>query len=303
MLYVRRGAALLLYLLFLAGALYAQDITIPPLTGRVVDAANILSESTEQTLERMLGAHEDSTSNQVVVLTVPSLQGLSVEAFAFRVAETWKLGQADRDNGVLVLIAPNERKVRIEVGMGLEDRLPDVLAGRIIREEMIPAFREGDYDTGVLRGVTAILSALEGSYTPVERTRSERPPVLFGLLFLLFTFFPGLMAMLSSGCMRFFMFVFLLPFVAFSLWTLIGKVWVGVVLYVVAFWLLAWYLERSPRWQRLRKKWKEAQKKGGTVTIWGITFSPGSGGSGWGRGGGFSGGGGSFGGGGASGSW
>ena len=296
-------------LLGVSFGLYAQEIQVPALTGRVVDAADILSPQTEQLLRQMLKAHEDSTGNQVVVLTVPSLQGVSVEQYALKVAETWKLGQADKDNGVLILVAPNERKMRIEVGLGLEDKLPDVLAGRIIRYEMIPYFKKGDFDTGVIKGVVAVLEAIRGTYAApdVSSSRaSERPPFLFGLMFLLFSLWPLFVGLLQGGCVRWMVFFFMMPFFVIGMWALTGIVWSGIVLYSLGFWGLVWYLDRHPKWKRIQKQWKKAQKTGGKVTIWGITFSPRSGSSsgsgGW-SSGGFSGGGGSFGGGGASGSW
>ena len=112
--------------------------TVPSLTGRVVDQAGILSPSAEETLAALLAAHEDSTTNQVAVLTISSLDGEAIEAFSIRVAETWALGAAEKDNGVLLVVAVADRKLRIEVGFGLEGDLPDVIASRIIREEIVP---------------------------------------------------------------------------------------------------------------------------------------------------------------------
>ena len=141
---------------------YAGNVEVPFLTGRVNDDAQILSEGTIKKLSETLKQHEDKTTNQVVVLTIPSLEGDNIEDFSNRVFNEWKLGQKDKDNGVLVVVVPGERKMRIEVGYGLESELPDVLAGRIIRNIMTPRFRQGDYDGGVVSGVDAIIDVLEG---------------------------------------------------------------------------------------------------------------------------------------------
>ena len=151
----------------LAAAVRAQQ-AVPELTGRIVDLAEVLAPATEQTLAALLAVHEDSTSNQVVVLTIPSLEGEAIEAFSLRVAETWALGTAAGDNGVLLLVAIEDRGLRIEVGYGLEGALPDVIAGRIIRDEMVPYFREGNYERGIEAGVLAVLAQLEGQGETVD---------------------------------------------------------------------------------------------------------------------------------------
>ncbi|MFQ5571311.1 MAG: TPM domain-containing protein [Rhodothermales bacterium] len=138
------------------------------LTSRVTDEADLLSVQTEHTLTALLAAHEDSTSNQVAVLTVTSLQGEAIESFALRVAETTGLGRAEKDNGVLLVVAHEDRKVRIEVGYGLEGALPDLVAGRIIREEIVPYFREGDFEGGIEAGVLAIIHRLEAEADAVD---------------------------------------------------------------------------------------------------------------------------------------
>ena len=109
-------------------------------------------------------AHERATTNQVVVATVASLQGYEIADFGVRLGRAWKIGQGDRNNGTILLVAPNERQVRIEVGYGLEGSLPDALAFQIIQVEILPRFQAGDTDGGVLAGARAILSAIEGSY-------------------------------------------------------------------------------------------------------------------------------------------
>ena len=153
--------------LLAAPSLRAQDggPAFPPLTGRVVDAANLLDERAERALSATLAAHEEASSDQVVVATVPSLEGYAIADYANRLGRAWGIGTAENDNGVVLLVAPNEREVRIEVGYGLEGALTDALSSTIIRREILPAFRSGDYTGGVEAGVDSILAAIEGEYT------------------------------------------------------------------------------------------------------------------------------------------
>ena len=153
---------------------------IPALAGhRVHDEAGILSPSTASSLEVSLQRFEDSTSNQIGVLIVNSLERESIDQFGIRVADKWKLGQNDKDNGVILLVAVEDRKVRIEVGQGLEGPLPDAICSRIIRNEMSPSFRRGDYDTGVIASIEAIQMAIKGEYKgtgPAARNRRGGSP-------------------------------------------------------------------------------------------------------------------------------
>lgn len=155
------------FLLVLASPASAEP-DFPALTGRVVDEARILSDETEQFLDSLLAAHEAETSNQVVVVTLSSLQGYSIEDFGVQLGRHWGIGQADKDNGVLLIVAPNDREVRIEVGYGLEATLTDATAKLIIEREIIPQFKAGDLEGGVKLGTQAILSAIAGTYTPPE---------------------------------------------------------------------------------------------------------------------------------------
>ena len=150
----------------------SADLRLPELTGRVVDLANVLSPETEASLTEQLAAHEQRTSNQVIVATVSSLQGYDIERFANELFRAWGLGQKDRNNGVLLLVAPNEREVRIEVGYGLEGTLTDALSADIIQNRILPDFRDGDLAGGIARGVDSILAAIEGTYEPVSRSPS-----------------------------------------------------------------------------------------------------------------------------------
>lgn len=169
---------LLITLLLFPLQLLALDA--PPLAGRVNDLAGMLSPETRQLLERKLDAFERETSNQVGVLTVPSLQGDDIDQFAIRVAEAWKLGQKGRDNGVLLILAQAERKVRIEVGMGLQGVLPDITAARIIRETMRPYLKSGNFDQGIAVGVDAIIAATRGEFKgdvqPLKKHVSKQSP-------------------------------------------------------------------------------------------------------------------------------
>ncbi|MFB3132547.1 MAG: YgcG family protein, partial [Rhodothermales bacterium] len=151
----------------LAARVSAQE-TVSALTDRITDQADLLSAQTEQTLTTLLAAHEEATTNQVVVLTVPSLQGIPIENFALQVAEATGLGTAEKDNGVLLVVAVEDRKVRIEVGYGLEGVLPDVIASRIIREQIVPHFRDGAYERGIELGVLAVLKRLESQAEPAD---------------------------------------------------------------------------------------------------------------------------------------
>ncbi len=147
----------------------------------VHDEANILSEQSKATLESILQAERDSTSNQIAILIIPSLNGEVLEEFSLRVAEKWQLGKKEKDNGVLLLISKDDRLVRIETGYGLEGVLTDALSSRIIRNEIAPRFRDGDYDGGVKAGVMSIIQAIKGEYVnddpPPQKRNSKRSPL------------------------------------------------------------------------------------------------------------------------------
>jgi uncharacterized protein len=156
--------------LCLAASLFAFAAPqFPPLTGRVVDQAKLLPPATVEELTRLLEQHEKATSNQVVVVTVASLQGYTIEDYGYQLGRQWGIGQKERNNGVLLIVAPNERAVRIEVGYGLEGAITDAVSRDIIDTRILPRFREGDYAQGIVDGTKAILSALAGTYTPMEK--------------------------------------------------------------------------------------------------------------------------------------
>lgn len=174
----------LLVFLFASSAL-ALDIPERP-EGYVTDQAHLLSHQTRSQIEQMLQQHEAETSNQVVVATFPSLEDGSLEDFSIRLAEKWKIGQKGKDNGVILLIFKEDRKMRIEVGYGLEGALPDAAAGQIIQNVIVPNFRAGKFDQGILEGVQAILQAVQGEY---QASESKEDP--FGKDLLIYLFFLG----------------------------------------------------------------------------------------------------------------
>ncbi len=137
--------------------------SLPILTGRVVDGAALLGATAKSNITDQSSALEAATLDQLVVVTVPSLGGQTIEAFGLALGKHWGIGQRDLDNGVLLIVAPNERKVRIEVGLGLETILTDVAAKRIIEEKIVPAFSAGRYERGIIAGTSAIVAVLRTS--------------------------------------------------------------------------------------------------------------------------------------------
>lgn len=158
----------ILFVLLIATAPLSRGLAVeyPPLTGRVVDQAGVIAAESRSRLDQLLGAHERETGNQVVVVTVASLGGEDIEAYGVGLGRQWAIGREGEDDGVLLIVAPNEREVRIEVGYGLEGTLTDALAFQIIQNEILPRFRAGDLDGGIVGGAEAILRTLDGEYTP-----------------------------------------------------------------------------------------------------------------------------------------
>jgi uncharacterized protein len=171
------------------GLLFSAEPLPPKPTRYVVDAAGILAPQLVATLNQRLEAFERETSNQVLVATFPRIpDGYALEDFTQRTAEAWGVGQSKDDNGVVLFVFPNERVTRIEVGYGLEGALPDALTKRIIENELLPSFRTGDFNTGISRGVNALLQATQGEYRGSGRTNADRGEEAEGswLIFLLF---------------------------------------------------------------------------------------------------------------------
>lgn len=155
-----------LFLAFVASVARADDPPLPALTGRIVDRAELLLDATESALTAKLAAHEQATGNQVVVVTLPDLMGRTASDWGLMLGRAWGIGQAGKDNGIVLLVAPNEREVRIEVGYGLEGTMPDAIANGIIQNEIIPQFKAADMEAGIVGGTDAILGVLSGTYAP-----------------------------------------------------------------------------------------------------------------------------------------
>jgi uncharacterized protein len=270
--FVRKLSLAAILLVFFAGTegALAQEITFPSLTGRVVDEASLLDAAKRTEIEAKLAALEEKTSDQLVVITVRSLQGRTIEEYGYRLGRAWAIGQKDKNNGVLLIVAPNERKVRVEVGYGLEGALPDAISNLIIQNAILPRFKANDYPGGIARGVDEIIKVLSGEggawKQPVEPKKNNTTTTLLGVVGLLAPF-------LFSG-----------P---------------GLILLIVLMHFLFVLLAKTLVWLHLAPK-----PSGRTQWYWpnssGGSYSSGSGSS---DSGGFSGGGGSFGGGGSSGSW
>jgi len=308
---------LLLPVVLLMGAiLYAADI--PYLTGRITDNAQLLSPDARELLTERMKAHEELTGNQIAVLTIPTIGDESIEAYASEVFTSWKLGQKGKDNGILIVVVPNDRRMRIEVGYGLEGEITDGMAGQIIRTEMTPKFQAGDFDGGIAGGVGAVIEILEGGMPPREAADSgsgkapgffqmEGPDIPIKERILLGAFIFGILGVFTAiGVMGpgfgWFLYFFLIPFWATFPMMILGPrgAFNLFIIYVIGFPAAKLFL-RKTKW------YKKAQKALGTkgrASIGGFSVRPGGSGRSWSSGGsGFSGGGGSSGGGGASGSW
>jgi uncharacterized protein len=186
--------------LFLFQGLGALALDIPKLQDRVTDLAGVLTPDQIAGLDSKLKELESSDSTQVAVLIIPSLEGDSLEDYSMRVAEAWKLGQKGRDNGAILLVSMKDRAVRIEVGYGLEEKLTDAHTSQIIRNEIVPRFREGDFFGGIDAGVTGIIQTVRGIYeaTPQPVTRSTRKTGgFFNLLIVML--FPLLWVLSATG--------------------------------------------------------------------------------------------------------
>jgi uncharacterized protein len=260
---------LLLLLVLAAAPAAAQDF--PKLSGRVVDAANLLSEPDETELDQKLAALEKASSRQLVVATIPDLQGHDIADYGYKLGRAWGLGQKEANNGIILIVAPNERKVRIEVGYGLEPIMTDALSSVIVNTQVLPRFKAGDYPGGIKAGADAIIEQLQA---PPEQAEQR---VLAAT---------AQQAQQKSN----------------------GADDDGSFLPLI-FWLIVLFFIIMPM-LRARRRGRRYGRSGLPVFLWGPGLGGwggggggSSGGSSWGGGGGFSGGGGSFGGGGDSGSW
>jgi uncharacterized protein len=287
--------AALVAALVLAAPASAQ--TFPTLTGRVVDDAGMLSEGTRSILTRELAELEAKTSRQLVVVTVKSLQGRSIEDYGVRLGRAWQIGQKGKNNGVLLIVAPNERKVRIEVGYGLEGELTDAVAKLIIEQRILPNFRQGNMAGGVVAGTDEVIQVLSGDSAEFKRRAARAHP---GFLAHVLGFaIEGVFSV--GGFLASILFVFLLG----AILSLVSLAWlrlclpvivsVGIGLGLMSKDRRRWLARRQAKWHFLTLTDTGGKGSGSSGWSWGSAIST--------AGGSFSGGGGSFGGGGASGSW
>ena len=270
--------AFLTFFLFLCGLVHASALPDRP-SSRVTDSASMFSSAEREKLEGVLTAFEKETSNQLVVVTVSSLDGQAIEDFSIKLAEKWQIGTKEHNNGVILLFSKEDRAMRIEVGYGLEGALPDAIAKRIIENEIVPRFKQGDFDGGVEAGVNSIIQATRGEYqgAPVEGGENgDKVAILFVLISILYV---------GAPVIAYFMLILFMT--VFFGATGFG---IGSILTLILFWL---------RWKYLDKFFAKAATYSGS----GRGGYYGGGSSFGGGGGGFSGGGGSFGGGGAGGRW
>jgi uncharacterized protein len=187
-------------------ALPALALTFPALTGRVVDEANILDPAQRAALTQKLADLEAKSTDQVVVVTLKSLQGTSIEDYGYQLGRHWQIGQKDKNNGVLLIVAPNERKVRIDVGYGLEGTLTDLVANFIIQNSILPRFRANDYPGGITRGVDDIIQVLTGDAEEWKlRAAKQRPDqmpdwvAIVLIIFVIFIFFMVFSMMVNAS--------------------------------------------------------------------------------------------------------
>ena len=271
--------AFLLFLLFFCGPVHAFVLPDKP-SSRIMDAASMFSSSEREKLETQLEAFERETSNQLVVVTVPALEGQPIEDFSIKLAEKWKIGTKEHDNGIILLFSKEDRAMRIEVGYGLEGVLPDALAKRIIENEIAPRFKQGDFDGGVDRGVDAIILATRGEYQGASAQGDDSGDMTAALFLLIPVLY------VAAPVIAYFMLVLFMT-VFFGA----AGFGIGSLIALFLFWL---------RWKYLDSYFAKARTYSGSGR--GGFYGGGFGGGG-GFSGGFSGGGGSFGGGGASGRW
>lgn len=290
-----RAAAPLLLALAALAASAADTIPVPKLSGRVVDLSGTLDASQQQAIAAKLAAFEQAKGSQVAVLLVPTIGTETIEEFATRVTDEWKLGRAGVDDGVLFVVAKQERRMRIQTGRGVQGVLTDALSRRIIAERVSPRFRAGDFAGGIHDGVDAILKAIEGESLPAPaqsapRAKSSSSASIESFFWMAFVVVPVAGAILRSLLGRFVGASLTSGVTGLAAWFIFGSLALGAIAAVVAF-VAVLFMGTNALSARRGGGWTS----GGS---WG-------GGGGWssGGGGGFSGGGGGFDGGGASGGW
>lgn len=197
---------------------FSQTERLPEYRGYVNDYAGILSYDTESRLSLLIGELERKTTAQIAVLTVDTTTPLDTETYAVKLFEKWGIGQKGKDNGALLLVATKDRTLRIEVGYGLEGAIPDALAKIIIEDYITPSFKEGDFDTGVIKGTVGLVKLIAKEYNvelseidkvPIEVPMPEKPSLLESILNFIFTVF--IIIMFLSLRLGFFWWWFLIP--------------------------------------------------------------------------------------------
>jgi uncharacterized protein len=287
----RVGAGLLL---LLGAALASADVVVPQLTARVTDLTGTLSGGAVARIEAKLSDLEAKKGSQIAVLIVPTTQPEEIEQYGIRVADAWKIGRKGIEDGAILLVAKDDRRVRIEVGNGLEGAMPDAIANRIIAETITPQFKLGDYDGGVEKGVDKMISVINGEPLPQPDKKWERHNGLGNMLPLLLVVVFVISGVLRAILGRMFGSIATGGLTGGIVWLLSHVIPIGIGAGVFAF-LFALVTGGS------RSGWSTGGGWGGGMGGFGGGFG-GRGGGGFG-GGGFSGGGGGFSGGGASGSW
>lgn len=272
----------------------------PKLTGRVVDVANILTPEVKNQLTQTLKEEEDKTSNQIVVVVLNTLNGYSIEEYAYQLGRFWGIGQKNKNNGVILLISMSERKMRIEVGYGLEGALTDAISKEIIENTLKPNFKAQQYEQGILKAVDKIITVIKGEYItkPENSSKNESFIVLMILVFILFS----LLNKFSKYIKNQFLYKISSPFMVSSLFSLVLSFLafftvyyyiLGIILFLILFiFSIKTEFEQNVDFNEIIKKDKKIEEMFGG-TSGGSSSSSDS----------FSSGGGSFGGGGASGNW
>jgi uncharacterized protein len=289
------GKTLALIALLLSASLSVAEVAVPPLQSRVTDLAGTLSAGEVVQLEQKLAAFEAKKGSQIAVLIVLTTQPETIEQYSIRVVDAWKLGRKRIDDGVLLIIAKQDRAVRIEVGYGLEGVLPDAIAKRIVDEIIVPKFKQGDFAGGINAGVERMMAVIAGEPLPPPQIRpgtggSARAGAVLDNIIPIFIGFIVLGKILQSLFGRFIGASVMSVAVGFLGWVVFSSIIFAIIIAVFSFFLSLF------------------GNAGGGITRGGPGSWPSGGfgggrGGGFGGGGGFSGGGGGFGGGGASGRW
>jgi len=287
----RLAWAWLALLLCLALPAHAQQAAVPPLDARVVDTTQTLDAPTRTSLAKTLADLEQRKGAQIAVLMVPTTGDETIDQYAVRAFEQWKLGRKEVDDGILFVVAKNDRRMRIEVGYGLEGAVPDLMASRIIREQVTPLFQQGDFAGGIAAGVDSLAKLVEGEDLPPPKTAADADGdsgslgVMLAPLAIMAALMPPVFAVFVAA-----VFVYML---------------FGSIVFAILAGMAAFLLSMAARARSAGGGVARASRRGGVIggTLGGGFGSGGFGGRGGFGGGGFGGGGGSSGGGGASGSW